>query len=319
MLISSYFASGLYAASLVLCNPLIIPGQHVEKTARDNALNYRAAPDLSAAPARKPFYAIAHRCNDMGAVQRAVNDGANAIEMDLFAESDGWWASHDGPSKNGNKATEIFNAIAGHRKAGKPITFVWLDIKNPDACALSDQAKQHCSIMKLRDLARQLLEPSGVRVLFGFYQNENGPAGKLIRTGLNSMEAMNIDGRSAPLRDWFNANGPADVKKRVLSYGDVDLSNGFGTCTEPGDAHLTCTQLRQATESRAFGKVFGWTAAVNQVQLVESLLNVNIDGVIYGLGGAVYGGSAGQALSQIRSSLAKHSEYYYAGKNDYPW
>ncbi|KAJ4264387.1 hypothetical protein NW762_005585 [Fusarium torreyae] len=232
----------------------------------------------------------------MGAVQRAVNDGANAIEMDLFAESDGWWASRDGPSKNGNKARDMFNAIAGHRKAGKPITFVWLDIKNSDACALNDQAKQHCSITKLRDLARQLLEPSGVRVLFGFYQNENGPAGKLIRTGLNSMEAMNIDGRSAPLGD----------RSKSASY-------------QPGDAHLTCTQLRQATESRAFGKVFGWTAAVNQVQLVESLLNVNIDGIIYGLGGAVYGGSAGQAPSQIRSSLAKHSEYYYAGKNDYPW
>ncbi|KAF5004995.1 hypothetical protein FDECE_8520 [Fusarium decemcellulare] len=324
----SYLISGFYAATLVLGSPLLSAGQHDGQFTRDMAhedLKPRAA-DLDVtldarAASRKPFYAIAHRCNDMGAVQRAVNDGANAIEMDLYAETTGWWASHDGPSKNGNKAQEMFNAVAGHRKAGKPITFVWLDIKNPDWCDPNDTKWSFCSIAALRDLARSILEPQGVRVLFGFYGTEKGNGYRLIRDGLNSKEAVNLDGRAAPLKQEFTVGGPTLIGQRVLSYGDPDISYLFGDCTEPGDAHLTYTQLRQAATSGAFGKVFGWTVAAGQTQYTDSLMNVGVDGVIYGLGGAVYGGSATQAAHEIRSLLSGKysSKYYLAGRDDKPW
>ncbi|KAH6876393.1 phospholipase D [Thelonectria olida] len=319
----SYFMSGLYAATLLLASPLVATqhnGQLTQDAAHqppvgdlDTTLEVRAS--------KKPFYAIAHRCNNVGAIQRAVDDGANAIEMDLYAEETGWWASHDGPSKNGDKARVMFNAVAGHRKAGKPITFVWLDIKNPDWCDPGDPKWWFCSIAALRDLAREVLEPQGVRVLFGFYENANGNGYRLIRHGLNGKEAVNIDGRAAPLRQEFTANGPADVSKRILSYGDVNLPNGFGDCSEPGDAHLTCTQLRQATEFHAFGKVFGWTATTGQGWYTDKLLGVGVDGIIYGLGGGLYGGSvATQAAKELRGSLAKYSgSYYLAGKDDFPW
>jgi hypothetical protein len=323
----SYLLSGLYAASLILGSPLAT-GQRDGQLARDAAHEHLNAPvvdidttlDLNARASKKPFYAIAHRCNNVGAIQRAVNDGANAIEMDLYSEDSGWWASHDGPSKNGDKARVMFDAIAGHRKAGKPLTFVWLDIKNPDYCDPADPKWWFCSIAALRDLAREVLEPQGVRVLFGFYENWNGNGYRLIRHGLNAKEAVNIDGRSAPLQQEFNANGPADVSKRVLSYGDVNIGNGFGDCTEPGDAHLTCTQLRQAAASHAFGKVFGWTATTGQSSYTEKLMGVGVDGIIYGLSGGLYDGAASQAAKELRTSLGKYSgNYYIAGKDDFPW
>ncbi|CVK91324.1 uncharacterized protein FMAN_09467 [Fusarium mangiferae] len=222
--------------------------------------------------------------------------------MDLFSEGkDGRWVSHDGPSKNGNRAKEMFAAVAAHHKAGKAITFVWLDLKNPDACDPSKPAEW------------------GVRVLYGFYGNENGNAYRLLQSGLTANEALNVDGRSAPLQQFFNNKGPSNIQKRVASYGWMNLKEGFGDCTESGDAHLTCTQLRQEVTSGKFGKVFSWTAVVDQVQLVQKLMGVGIDGIIYGLDGAPYGGSATQALAQIRSSLAQNGGYRYAGVSDNPW
>jgi hypothetical protein len=58
---------------------------------------------------------------------------------------------------------------------------------------------------------------------------------------------------------------------------------------------------------------------VDQVQLVQKLMGVGIDGIIYGLDGYPYGGSATQTLEQIRSSLAHNGGYKYADINDNPW
>ncbi|KAF5569978.1 phospholipase D, partial [Fusarium pseudoanthophilum] len=242
------------AVSSTLASPLVIPGHEGNLAARHAATDDfdNILPELGIRAAKKPFYAIAHRCNDTGAVQRAVNDGANAIEMDLFSEGkDGWWASHDGPSKNGNRAKEMFDNVAAHRKAGKPITFVWLDLKNPDVCDPGKPAEWSCSIAALRDLARQILEPQGVRVLYGFYGNENGNAYRLLQSGLTANEALNVDGRSAPPQQFFNNKGPSirSIQRRVASYGWMDFKEGFGDCTESGDAHLICTQLRQEVAS----------------------------------------------------------------------
>lgn len=317
-----YLLSSLSVAAVALDNPLVTPGHEgsldTRHSSTDGFDNILLEPDTRAV--KKPFYAIAHRCNDISAVQRAVNDGANALEMDLFSEGkDGWWASHDGPSKNGNRAKEMFDNIASHRQAGKAITFVWLDLKNPDACDPGKPAEWGCSIAALRDLARQILEPRGVRVLYGFYGNENDNAYRLLQSGLTANEALNVDGRSAPLQQFFNNKGPSNVQKRVASYGWMNLKEGFGDCTESGDAHLTCTQLRQEVSSGKFGKVFSWTAVVDQVLLVQELMGVRIDGIIYGLDGAPYGGSATQALAQIRSSLTQNGGYQYAGMGDNPW
>ncbi|CAJ0551428.1 Ff.00g113580.m01.CDS01 [Fusarium sp. VM40] len=318
----SHLLSGLFVATLALAGPVAFPEQGGVLSTRQSSNDAfdDTVSELNARGSKKPFYAIAHRCNDIGAIQRAVNDGANAIEMDLFSEGqDGWWASHDGPSKNGNRAKAMFDTIAGHRKAGKPITFVWLDLKNPDACDPAKPAEWGCSIAALRDMARQVLEPQSVRVLYGFYENEHGNAYRLLRSGLTGNEALNVDGRAAPLQQFFNANGPSSIQKRVASYGWMRLGEGFGDCTEPGDAHLTCTQLRQEVASGKFGKVFSWTAVVDQVQLVQKLMGAGIDGIIYGLDGYPYGGSATQTLAQIRSSLAQNGGYKYADINDNPW
>ncbi|KAB8074635.1 hypothetical protein BDV29DRAFT_156403 [Aspergillus leporis] len=96
---------------------------------------------------QRPIYAIAHMVLRPEAVTAALSHGANAIEVDLIAWKE-WWADHDGGDDSaGSTARELFIFIAEQRKSGKDITYIWLDIKNPDECPKG----KACSIQALRD------------------------------------------------------------------------------------------------------------------------------------------------------------------------
>ncbi|KAJ7735724.1 putative phospholipase D precursor [Mycena metata] len=230
----------------------------------------------------KPFYMIAHRVLTRQGVQDALINGANAIEIDMRAEKDGWYADHDGTiGSQGDTALDMFKTIADARKGGQTVTFVWLDIKNPDECDPKDAKSRHCSIDALRDLARQWLEPQGVRVLYGFSEEtQKGNAYLSIRDNLSDREAINLDGQAADVARAFE-DGPANQDKRVMSYGWFYFPKGFGDCHEK--SYQTCTELRMGAQSGNFGKVFGWTVSSGQAEYVNKVLDeTDIDGLIYG-------------------------------------
>lgn len=212
----------------------------------------------------KPFYLIAHRVSTVQGVQDALAHGANAIEMDLTAYSNGWYSDHDGIwITRGDTAPQMFQAIANVRQAGNTVTFVWLDIKNPDYCDPSNPSTKSCSIAALQDLAREILQPHGMRVLYGFYgRNSNGNAFKTTAASLNDYEAIDLEGSGKMVQQAFTAAGLSQPAKGIMSYGNFILGYQFGNCDE--DSYYTCTELRQAVESRRFGKVFSWTLEAGQ-------------------------------------------------------
>ena len=273
----------------------------------------------------RPFYMIGHRVLVKQGVYDAIKNGANAVEIDMTADRNGgWWADHDNvPGSRGDAARTMFEAIAGARKAGKNITFVWLDLKNPDFCFPYDRNLRHCSILALRDLAREILEPLDVRVLYGFDKKTmKGNAWQIIRNSMTGNEALNGNGMSADvIKAFINGATPVQLSQRIMSYGYFSLGTEFGNCEERG--YNTCTELRQAVASRQFGKVFGWTSSRGQADLVDKLLGrAGIDGLIYGKPFNMYkDDEACRAAAQdVIRWVENHPDLaYFATNSDPPW
>jgi hypothetical protein len=260
--------------------------------------------------ARRPFYAIAHRVLKDYGVRSALAHGANAIEIDMTAWSSGWWADHDGlPTSAGDTAEKMFQTIAEERKAGKNIIFVWLDLKNPD---YEPDPNKETSIEGLRRLARDILQRVGVKVLYGFYKSTIGKrAYHSIRKGLNANEALNVDGEVAMV----------EKELRDLRRGQRVYSNGFFDLAMKFEGPLA--NLKAASKTGAFGKVFGWTLANHKDKTkVARLVNgAQVDGLIYGFKHTHYYDHADTkgALNDIMRTIQAGSRYRLANINDDPW
>ena len=296
--------------------PPPVPG-HIVAAGYGSALTEPGPP----APKPKPFYAIAHRVLMSKHVADALDNGANALEIDMTAWRKGWWADHDGiPTSWGSTAEAMFRTIADARRAGRNIIFVWLDIKNPNGFGPDNPA---ACIEALRDLARLHLEPAGVRVLYGFYHKPDvsSRAYDVIYRGLNANEAMAVDGPARFADRVFHAHGPANVSQRVMSNGYFNPGLNFGNCR--GAGAQICPQLRIAAESGSFGKVFGWTVANhNAKQAVPMMADAHVDGLIYGFVQThYYDDPATRGAFRIISAwLDQHADQrYLATVDDSPW
>ncbi|POR32018.1 Phospholipase D [Tolypocladium paradoxum] len=275
----SRILGSLWAAAVLITNSLLVQALPNEAPASVVAHDANVT-DIASRDGCEPFYAIAHRVTMVYSVGDALDNGANALEMDMTAWMDQWYADHDGtPIGRGHTARTMFEAVAQERRDGKNVIFVWLDLKNPD---YGDAGYTNSNIEALRNLVRDILEPVGVQVLYGFYYSQtSGRAYQVIRDGLNDNEALGVDGAADSVQNVFEAGGPANIKQRVLSEGVFSPWLDFSDCS--GNGKSICSQLRRGAESGAFGKVFGWTIAEYSTKQANLFMSdACVDGLIYG-------------------------------------
>ncbi|KAK9444125.1 phospholipase D [Metarhizium brunneum] len=272
----------------------------------------------------RPVYAVAHRVLTTQQVAEALRQGANALEIDVTAWKQGWFGDHDGVWENmGDSVETLFRAAAKAREAGSNLTFVWLDIKDPDWCDPHDKDWRYCSVAALQEQARQILEPAGVRVLYGFADDTAWGVGyDFISRHINKNEALNLDGKGQDLQERFRNANMTETARRVLSYGASSVTWDFGNCYE--DGVYTCTVLRQAMESGNFGRVFAWTLHGGERRSVVDFLfgNAGVDGIIYGSENDPFQDNLDtRAIYQdIREWVDRNSHgRYWAAANDSPW
>ncbi|OAQ66355.1 phospholipase D [Pochonia chlamydosporia 170] len=274
-----------------------------------------------------PFYAIAYRTLSSKSVKKAIKVGANALHLDVVPRVDdhvppgkfGWFTERDdkSPTKKGRKVKGIFDTIAGQRKKGKNITFVWLAVHNPDFCT---PHYHYCSFAALRDLAREILQPKGIHVLYGFPSVES-EAYKSIQGDLNDLEAVSINGQDGEVKAAFEQYGPKNVTKRIMSYGYKKPAFHFGNCTE--ERYYICSELKKGAESKSeIGKTFGWTLVTRQTYFAYKLMEVNVDGLVFGFRYTEFGDSdrTRSALRFMKNWVERHPHVRYMATNDdKPW
>ncbi|MEV7197005.1 phospholipase [Streptomyces sp. NPDC093510] len=270
----------------------------------------------------RPVWAVAHRVLTVDGVDKALAHGANAVEIDATAWKKGWWADHDGsPTSAGDTMADMFDRIAQQRRAGKNISFVWLDIKNPDYCDSGDTKWRHCSAAALRDLARAKLESAGVRVLYGFYGTAGGAGWKDVGGDLTDLEGVDISGDADEVRRQYGEFGGAIAQnQRVMDKGLFNL----GLPTVLGKVREQLRLGSQARDRGELARVFGWTTAAGDGDATRQLLDESggdADGLIYGHRASCYpDGNSGvrgcgkdeshakQALAHIHEFVEAHRE-----------
>lgn len=274
-------------------------------------------------PNTRPIYAIAHRVLMTTGVWDALNDGANALEIDMMPNKGGWNAQHDDTiGGRGDTAEQMFKTIAEARSQGKPVTFIWLDLKGPDWCLPEHGPKwSHCTVQALRDLAAKHLEPVGVKVMYGFYTGREVSL-PLTAKDLKAFESLNMNGKAQDCLDVFNRVAPRiSPAQLIMSYGYFSLPLWFGNCREKD--WNTCTELRKGHEMSKFGKVFGWTSLQGQAWYVDKLLGeAGVDGIIYGrqVNHYVSSSATKEAAADILNWVKRHtSTHHVATLSDSPW
>lgn len=230
-----------------------------------------------------PTWAIAHRVLTTGGVTKALSNGANALEIDATAWRKGWWADHDGtPTSSGDTMSDMFDQVAKEHEGGRNVSFVWLDMKNPDWCDANDPEWRHCSVAALRDMARQKLESRGIRVLYGFYGKEGGSGWKNALGDLNPKEAVSFSGDYAQVRDGFAEHGPnVPGNQRVMDNGLFSMALKFGGIQEE------LTAARKARDTGALAQTVGWTVGKGDRERAATLLDASdgsaaVNSLIYG-------------------------------------
>lgn len=267
------------AAALGTGAAMAAPQDETSKPAPQDEAS-KAAPNTTE---QRPTWAIAHRVLTTGGVTTALSNGANALEIDATAWRKGWWADHDGTlTSAGDTMSDMFDQVAKEHEGGRRVSFVWLDMKNPDWCDSSDPEWRHCSVAALRDMAREKLESKGIRVLYGFYGTEGGSGWKSLLGDLKPKEAVSYSGDYANVRDGFAEHGP-DVpgKQRVMDNGLFNMALKFGGIRKELEAG------RQARDAGDLAQTVGWTVGKGDRERAATLLDsadgsAAVDSLIYG-------------------------------------
>ena len=291
---------------------------------------------IEARNASRPFYAVAHRCLRTSDIDKAVDDGANAIETDMTAWTK-WYADHDASGDSeGDTAEEIFNQIVKRKDDNKGIQFVWLDMKNPDWCGEDSESKE-CRIEHLQDMVQKILTPKGIRVMWNFKhvseQEDKVPMKhekavkdsrtyKVVHKNLTDKEGVCIKGGWDKVKgDWADdAIKMPSIKRQAYDTGDINLGKNLD------DVY---PDIESAVKARGHtvGKVFAWTTNLDSKEETKKLLDAGIDGVIYGNTEHDYSymhssQTVGRALSYITDYMKdgkKKQKIHLARKNEQPW
>lgn len=291
-----------------------------------------------------PFFMIAHRVLSINEVEYAVNDLANAIEIDVCSSQNEWYADHDcynvdvidpyssflsklfNSNRNalltqsrGDKMEDMLMKI---KQYDKQIRFIWFDIKNLDKC----EYESTCGIGGLKNMTERILNGTEIKILWGLYKLN--PAATLIArrliANLSERDAIAYSSNNYEIAlAFFEAY---NVTNKVYDNGLFSIRTNLGNCRNVGS---TCRDLMYAHYQKTQAKinlVFSWTYkfwyAMTHRTLNTLLDTCSIDGLIYGQEHRSYnnnGENSRTAKNIIEAIKVRSNKYHLATIQDNLW
>jgi hypothetical protein len=211
---------------------------------------------------KRPFYLVAHRCNDAKVAVEKIKDGANAIEVDIRHADGVFYAKHDWPA-DGRKLSDFLEALC-EKIQSEPeelghFSLLILDCKETDF-----------DVNDLLELVREKLTSliQGLSTVVSIARFEDRTFFDNIR--LSEMEAVSVDESNdvQAVQDYF--------KEQKLSH--YCYANGAFTPEAGREVHRALKEAIGATvEGDSFRLVHVWN--LTSKAAMREHIDMGVDGV----------------------------------------
>lgn len=255
--------------------------------------------------AKRPFYLIAHECNQLGNLNASLQYGANGIECDVCyghhsTHGPGWYVRHE---NFGEDLTSIDNFSDGIKLSdwlqeahtcaqnfGERFAVIIFDIKTPK------------EIAKLQDEVSQVFprNQSSVNIIFSTGELKNADCLDVVSTSDNQGVAVDYHNNPSDVQRYFNQKG---VKN--FWYGNGITEKLPETSSIPRSLE---NAVYQRDMSHGIPKVYAWT--YEDEGKIAQMINdpiVSIDGMLV---------SQGPLIEAVVLQITRHKISRLARRSD---
>jgi hypothetical protein len=222
---------------------------------------------LPTAEEKRPVYIIAHKCNTFKKTNRALEQGANAIECDVWCnEEHEWWVDHN---RLESLALESWleNAVILSNKYPNEFAAVIFDIK---ACE---------EIKTLRVLVKKKL-PENLPIIYTVSNVKEAGVFKEVINELSVNEGISIDEEDdiAPVVNFFSE----------MKYPNTWCGNGLSFAIKMQQHHDFLKEAARIRDStRIIKKTFAWTVHKKR-NMRKFLIDDLSDGIMVNINGFLF-------------------------------
>lgn len=212
----------------------------------------------------RPFWIIGHNTNTLELVRKAVDEGANALEIDVHdTPAARWVVSHDTPSSDAPELGEFLRQVSDIAREHPTLCLVTLDCKtfNPSlAAALFSLARDNWALLAGAS-ARPYIVSIPERENLGFFEPVFGE--------LRDFEGLMVD----------EDDDAAAVAKALARARNPCFGDGIATFL-PGPDVRPAMELATAIKARDGSIKFTYSWTFTQVASLAEQLDVGVDGII---------------------------------------
>ena len=216
---------------------------------------------------RRPFYLITHRRNSVGAVAKALRDGANAIECDIrYKKSRGVFVvnhNHTRRYKRDNLIPYLQGVNKLARRYGNRFALIIFDFKD-------DGGDKQAGGRLLKTIREHLTNETKINVLISVARYSQRHALDTIIPQLRPREGIAID----------EDDDPVKVLQHFQSQGVSNYGYGNGIFVLGIDRKIPKSIARALDLKQRFGKpkmIYVWTLA--KKKSMRRYLRMGIDGI----------------------------------------